>query len=123
VDDLALRGQNLDSLAGKLLHIDRTGNGFPTNPFFNGNASANRSKVWDYGLRNPYRFNLKPTTNVPYIGQVGWNSWEDIYVGVPGRNFGWPCYEGNFQQAGYSAFSTCQALYSAGGRTAPLYSY
>ncbi len=123
VDPLALRAQNLDSLGGKILHIDSNGNGFATNPFYNGDVASNRSKVWDYGLRNPYRFGLKPTTNIPYIGQVGWNAWEDIYVGKPGKNFGWPCFEGNFQQEGYAAYSTCTALYSAGTRTGPLVSY
>ncbi len=124
VDPLALRAQNLDSLGGKILHIDpATGNGFAANPFYNGDVTANRSKVWDYGLRNPFRFALRPTTNVPYIGQVGWNTWEDIYVGKPGKNFGWPCYEGNFVQDGYSAYAQCQSLYSAGTRTAPMLSY
>src|SRR5262249_49148774 len=79
--------------------------------------------VWDYGLRNPFRFALRPGAGTPYIGQVGWNTWEDIYVGVPGRNFGWPCYEGNFIQSGYQAYSQCQSLYSAGTRTPPLISY
>jgi glucose/arabinose dehydrogenase/endonuclease YncB( thermonuclease family) len=123
VDPLALRAQNLDSLGGKLLHIDANGNGFATNPFYNGDVAANRSKVWDYGLRNPYRFGFKPTSNIPYVGQVGWNAWEDIYVGKPGKNFGWPCYEGNFNQDGYAAYPTCTALYSSGTRTAPMLSY
>ena len=68
--------------------------------------------MWALGLRNPYRFDFRPGNGTPYIGQVGWNSWEDIYVGKPGKNFGWPCYEGNFVQDGYSAYSTCTALYS-----------
>jgi glucose/arabinose dehydrogenase/PKD repeat protein/endonuclease YncB( thermonuclease family) len=123
VDPMALRTMNLDSLAGKVLHIDASGNGLPGNPFFNGDITANRSKVWDYGLRNPYRFTLRPGSNIPYIGMVGWNAWEDIYVGRPGRNFGWPCYEGNFIQDGYSAYPICQSLYNANTRTAPLLSY
>ena len=124
VDSLALRAQDIDSLGGKLLHFDKNGNGFATNPFYNGDVAANRSKVWDYGLRNPYRFTFRPGSNTPYIGQVGWNAWEDIYVGKPGRNFGWPCYEGNFVQDGYSAFSQCQTLYGqSGARTAPFLSY
>src|SRR6266540_362546 len=123
VDPMALRTQNFDSLAGKVLHIDRDGNGLPGNPFFNGDVTANRSKVWDYGLRNPYRFTLRPGSSTPYIGQVGWNAWEDIYVGKPGRNFGWPCYEGNFIQDGYSAYPICQSLYNANTRVAPLLSY
>ncbi len=123
VDPNALRTQDLSSLAGKLLHIDKDGNGLPGNPFFNGDVTANRSKVWDYGLRNPYRFTLRPGSNTPYIGQVGWNAWEDLYLGKPGRNFGWPCYEGNFIQDGYSAYPVCQSLYSANTRSAPLLSY
>jgi len=45
IDDNALRAQNLDLLNGKLLHITNTGAGLSTNPFWNGTASANRSKV------------------------------------------------------------------------------
>src|SRR5262249_25773234 len=125
VDPLALRAQNLDSLGGKLLHIDTSGNGFTTNPFYNGTVTANRSKVWTYGLRNPYRFGLKPGTNMPYIGNVGWNTYEEVDLGKPGTNQGWPCYEGPFVQGGYQAYSTCQALYpSAGpGRSLPLLWY
>jgi glucose/arabinose dehydrogenase len=46
-----------------------------------------------YGLRNPFRFTLHPVTREPYIGDVGWNAWEEINTGK-GANFGWPCYEG-----------------------------
>jgi glucose/arabinose dehydrogenase/PKD repeat protein/endonuclease YncB( thermonuclease family) len=123
VDPMALRTQDLDSLAGKLLHFDRNGNGLPGNPFYNGDLTANRSKVWDYGLRNPYRFTLRPGSNVPYIGMVGWNAWEDLYVGLPGRNFGWPCYEGPNIQDGYSAYAQCQSLYAAGTRVPPILTY
>ena len=61
----SLRAQNLSSLDGKILHVDRAGRGLSSNPFWTGNASDNRSKVWAYGLRNPFRFGLKPTTNIP----------------------------------------------------------
>lgn len=61
VDDAALRAQDLDSLAGKVLHITPSGQGLPTNPFCtNGDVGANRWKVWAYGLRNAFRFNLRP---------------------------------------------------------------
>jgi len=33
--------------------------------------SRNRSKVWAYGFRNPFRFTLRPGTDVPYVGDVG----------------------------------------------------
>ena len=123
VDDDALRSQDLDSLAGKLLHVTSTGAGISTNPFWNGTASANRSKVWSYGFRNPYRFNLRPGTGMPYVGQVGWSTWERLDVGVKGANQGWPCYEGAAQQPGYAPKPTCQTLYAQGTAKPPLYYY
>ncbi|WP_375765009.1 PQQ-dependent sugar dehydrogenase [Archangium gephyra] len=114
VDDDALRAQDLDSLAGKVLHITRTGQGVPGNPFWNGNAAANRSKVWAYGLRNPYRFNLRPDNGVPYLGDVGWTTYEEVNAATAGANLGWPCYEGPFRQPGYESKTVCQALYARG---------
>ncbi|HEY3061387.1 MAG TPA: PQQ-dependent sugar dehydrogenase, partial [Chloroflexota bacterium] len=125
VDDNALRSQNLDLLSGKLLHITRTGQGISTNPFWNNNANANRSKVWAYGLRNSYRFNLRPSNGVPYIGDVGWNSWEEVNVATRGANLGWPCYEGDSRQGGYEPKAVCQTLYAQGpsGFKLPLYQW
>jgi glucose/arabinose dehydrogenase len=114
VDDDALRAQNLDLLAGKMLRVTKQGRGLPDNPFWNGNASANRSKVWTRGLRNSYRFGLRPGTNVPLLGDVGWNNWEEVNVGARGANLGWPCYEGVNRQAGYEPKPVCQALYGQG---------
>ena len=112
VDYAALRSQNLTSLAGKVLRVTRTGQGVATNPFWTGNANDNRSKVWASGLRNAYRFNLRPGSDVPYVGDVGWSLWEDISAAVAGANLGWPCYEGSSRQSGYVSFGPCQALYA-----------
>lgn len=114
VNDDALRAQDLDLLAGKMLHVTTEGKGVSGNPFFTGDADANRSKVWAYGLRNPYRFGLRPGSDVPYLGDVGWSTWEEIDVARPGANLGWPCYEGTARQAGYEPKSTCQSLYQRG---------
>ncbi|MBI3968024.1 MAG: PQQ-dependent sugar dehydrogenase, partial [Chloroflexi bacterium] len=125
VDERALRAQSLDILNGKLLRITTTGQGVATNPFWNGNASANRSKVYAYGLRNSLRFNFRPGTDTLYLGEVGWNDWEEINVALPGANFGWPCYEGEEQQPGYAPYSVCQALYAQGTSAIqwPVYTY
>lgn len=32
-----------------------------------------------------------------------------------GRNYGWPCYEGNTRMTGYRESATCAALYSREG--------
>ena len=102
----AYRSQILGSLSGKILRLDPiTGDGLPSNPYFDGDPTSVRSKVWSLGLRNPYRMVLKPgsgehdpTLGDPgtlYIGDVGWGTWEDLHVAdAPGQNFGWPAFEG-----------------------------
>jgi len=120
-DPLALRSQNLNSYNGKILRINPDGTAPADNPFYDGTNSI-RSKVYAYGLRNPYRFALNPSTGEPYIGDVGWNDWEEQNRGR-GSNFGWPCYEGNGPQPGYQAqFPQCQQL-APSAVTAPLYTY
>ena len=125
VNDDALRAQSEDWLAGKILRFDTAGKGLPGNPFWNGSADANRSKVWAKGVRNAFRFNLRPGTDLPYVGDVGWDTWEEINVVTKKANLGWPCYEGNGQQPNYAAKPQCQALYAqgAGAVTGPLWTY
>ncbi|HSP28755.1 MAG TPA: PQQ-dependent sugar dehydrogenase, partial [Ilumatobacteraceae bacterium] len=141
-DPRALLAQNLDSLAGKVLRINpETGSGQPDNPFFDPAApDANRSKVWSYGLRNPFRMAIEPTSGTPWVGDVGWGAWEEINTGK-GANFGWPCYEGGAVSGSESAATTslvqstystnldtspaCGALYAQGlsAVAAPMFSY
>jgi len=77
VDTLALRAQDLTSLAGKVMHVSPLGAGLSSNPFWTGDASANKPKIWAYGVRNPFRFNLRSGA-YPYAGDVGWDTWEEI---------------------------------------------
>lgn len=86
--------QGIDSPFGKLYRIDpMTGQGYSDNPFYNGDASSIPSKVYSYGLRNPFRIAFHPITGEPFVGDVGWNLWEEINTGR-GANFGWPYFEG-----------------------------
>jgi len=122
--DLMSRSQNLDSLAGKILRVNRDGSAPADNPFFTGDPVANRSKVWAYGLRNPFRFGLQPGTDLPFIGDVGSFLWEEINVGYAGANFGWPCYEGGGPHLVYSKLQFCQDLFTGGATVAhPVYAY
>ena len=117
----ALRSQRLDSLAGKLVRIDPdTGLGLPDNPYFDGDASSVRSRVWVSGLRNPFRFTVRPdtaATGTLFVGDVGWNAWEELNAAHGGENFGWPCYEGSGAQSSYQTSnltrSACQVISSA----------
>src|SRR5581483_6455600 len=80
IDDFddAWRAQDLDSLGGKILHVSTSGEGLPSNPFWNGDPAANRSRVWAYGLRNPFRLTLHPGDGLPFVGDVGENATEEI---------------------------------------------
>ena len=111
----AFRAQDLRSLSGKLLRINpENGQGYASNPYYDGNLASNASRIWALGLRNPYRFALKPETgagdpslgdpNTIYLGDVGWNTWEETDVVRGGENFGWPCFEGMGKQPGYQDF-------------------
>jgi glucose/arabinose dehydrogenase len=118
-DYRALRAQDTQSLAGKILKIDPiTGAGVPGNMFYDpANPNSNRSKVHNLGLRNPFRFTQDATSGTLWVGEVGWSSWEEIDTGR-GKNFGWPCYEGVNRQTGYetaaSTKATCATFYSYG---------
>lgn len=101
VDPWAHRALDLDSLNGKVLRINSDGTGIADNPYYNGDISANRSKVWNLGLRNPFRIGFRPANGSLYIGDVGWYTAEEVNIGVAGANFGWPCQEGVGQTPGY----------------------
>src|SRR5262245_2618821 len=102
----AFRAQYIGSLAGKILRLNpANGNGYASNPFATGDLTATQSKVYAYGLRNPFRFCMRPGSGNSdpaqgrpgsvYLGDVGWSTWEEFSIAtLPGRNFGWPCREG-----------------------------
>lgn len=115
VEDQALRSLNLDSLAGKLLRINTDGSAVARNPFYTGNASDNTSKVFAYGIRNSFKFNVRSANGSIYLGDVGWDTWEEVNVARGGENFGWPCREGLQPQSRYQCETT--------NYTDPIYTY
>jgi glucose/arabinose dehydrogenase/HAMP domain-containing protein len=134
VDDRTVSVLTPDSLSGKILRVDPiTGEGLSDNPFYDGDPNSNRSKVWNLALRNPFRFSIQPSTGIPFIGDVGWKTWEEVNVGTRGANFGWAAYEGgvdangntiNLPQPEYDAadIPEIEAFYQSGQTvTAPIY--
>jgi glucose/arabinose dehydrogenase len=74
-----------------------------------------------YGFRNPYRFAVRPGTSELWVGDVGWDLWEELdRIAAPSSaspvNFGWPCYEGAARQPSYDALNKplCESLYALG---------
>ncbi|QWC85698.1 PQQ-dependent sugar dehydrogenase [Nocardioidaceae bacterium] len=91
----AVRAQDLDVLAGKVLRVDPdTGLGLPDNPYYSGAgaASQNRDRIWAYGLRNPFRLGVDAEGDV-ILGDVGEDAAEELDRLERGANYGWPCVE------------------------------
>jgi glucose/arabinose dehydrogenase len=123
----ALRSQDLrtpadpTTLDGALLRVNPdTGDAMPGNPL-SGSADPGARRIVGYGLRNPFRFAVRPGTNELWLADVGWNTTEEINrvanpLDATVRNFGWPCYEGAGRQSGYDGanLSLCESLYAAG---------
>ncbi|MCL4505732.1 MAG: PQQ-dependent sugar dehydrogenase [Chloroflexi bacterium] len=112
VTDLAYRALNIDDLHGKLLRINKEdGSGVPTNPFYDPqNPKSARSRVWAYGMRNPFRFAVHPITGIPYVGNVGDVTYEALWRALPGLNFGWPCVEGIINRPDYGSKPQCKGI-------------
>jgi glucose/arabinose dehydrogenase len=115
-------GQSLSTLLGKILRISpRPSNGRPygvprDNPFV-GRVGA-KPEIWDYGLRNPWRFSFDRETGDLWIGDVGQSESEEIDVEPAGSqgglNFGWNLYEGTHPYGGSA---------DPAGLTMPVFEY
>jgi PKD repeat protein len=132
----ALRSQDLrtpddpTTLDGAILRVDPdTGEGLPANPFA-GSDDPDARRIVGYGLRNPFRFAIRPGTNEVWVGDVGWNTTEEINrladpTDGTADNFGWPCYEGLIRQGGYDSanLTMCESLYGSGSTVSPFFAY
>lgn len=93
-------GQNRNDLLGSILRLDVSGPGAYTVPATNPYAGSTtiRRELWNYGLRNPWRFSFDRETGDLYIGDVGQNAREEVDVqpaaSLGGENYGWNTMEG-----------------------------
>ncbi len=115
----AMRSQDAESagdgtgLSGTLIRVDpATGAGALGNPMAS-DPDPNRRRIVAYGLRNPFRIEVAAGSGDVYVGDVGWNSWEEVNR-IPGpatlRNFGWPCFEGADPMPSFEDLPGCQRL-------------
>jgi len=127
---------NPASLLGKLLRIDVDRDDFPldanrnygipagnpvTWPTGSGGTQSGLPELWAIGLRNPWRWSFDRITGDLWISDVGAANWEEVNFvtgnGGPGRNYGWPRFEGRV------VTTTNIGNFSAAGSVSPIYVY
>jgi glucose/arabinose dehydrogenase len=84
--------QDLNALEGKVLRLELDGSPAAGNPFLG--QPGKRGEVWAYGFRNPWRFGFDPVTGLPWLGDVGQHTIEELDIVVAGGNYAWPHCEG-----------------------------
>jgi glucose/arabinose dehydrogenase len=101
------KAPNLNDPFGKMLRFNDDGTIPTDNPHYSAPATL-IDAIWARGLRNPFTFAVRASDGRIHINDVGEGTWEEVNVGAPGANYGWPSTEGPT---------------SAAGITAPLYAY
>ncbi|MCO6430714.1 MAG: PQQ-dependent sugar dehydrogenase [Deltaproteobacteria bacterium] len=91
------RGQDLNTLLGKILRIDvnqPAGYAIPAdNPFVG--MTGTQPEIWAYGLRNPWRFSFDRVDGTMFLADVGQSTREEVDIITRGGNYGWSTMEGS----------------------------
>ncbi len=85
--------QDINSLGGKILRINKNGSIPPDNPF--------KNYVYAYGLRDPQGITWNTLTKEMYASDHGATRNDEINIITKGGNYGWPIYQGNESAQGY----------------------
>jgi len=86
--------QDLGSLAGKVLRMDRDGRPAPGNPYPG-------SLVYSYGHRNPQGISWLPGDPQPFLTEHGPDRNDEVNHVEAGGNFGWPTFVGTTDTPGF----------------------
>jgi uncharacterized repeat protein (TIGR03806 family) len=99
--DLKSTGQGVDDLLSVImrLDVDQAADGKPyaippDNPFIE--YPGARPEIWAFGFRNPWRMSFDARTDRLWVGDVGQDLWEMIWLVERGGNYGWSVQEGTY---------------------------
>ena len=88
------QSQDPDDVNGKILRLTRNGKPAPGNP-------TPGSPVWSMGHRNVQGLAWGPDKKM-YAIEFGQDTWDEVNIIEPGRNYGWPEAEGKGGNAKYA---------------------
>jgi len=120
--DPSNNAQNLNVRLGKMLRLNVNLNAsapYYTAPQSNPFVGTADSLVYQFGLRNPYRWSFDRLNGDMWIADVGQGAWEEVnrttFATAAGRDWGWRCREGAHV---YSTNTVCST-----GFTDPVFEY
>jgi len=112
--------QSGGQMLGKIVRINKDGSVPGDNPFA-APGDGFLDQIWDYGVRNPWRWSFDRQTGDFWLGDVGQDAREEVDFQPAnvngGLNFGWRCMEG-FNCTGLSG-CTCNDA----SLTLPIHDY
>ena len=74
----AEQAQDLNNYHGKIIRINPDGSIPSGNPFTGSNDSEQKKRIWAYGIRNGFTFDIQPGTGKLFVNDVGSDYYEEI---------------------------------------------